>query len=196
MPVEEGREGLERLLEASELLFTERGYSAVKLKHIAERIGVKESSIYYHFPKGKEELYIAAMQRSFMRHREGIAQAIENAGEEWVEQLRSVCYWLVSQPPIDVMRMSKSDFPAIDTQSAFELEETIYESVNLPIRLILEQADKQGKAEIADADLIAGMFVGMAGSIHIIKEAWNKRSRVEMVDVLLDSWVRGLRAPT
>jgi len=193
MPALESGHGLERLLDAAESHFIERGYSAVKLKHIADQIGVKESSIYYHFPKGKEALFVAVMKRTFLRHREGINEAIGDSGDDWVDQLRAVCHWLVSQPAIDVMRMNKSDLPAIDAGSAFELEEEIYESVNLPIRLILERAVGQGKAQVADTDLIAGVFVSMVSSIDIIKGAWNPKSKIEMVDLLLESWVQGLR---
>ncbi|MDX2074856.1 MAG: TetR/AcrR family transcriptional regulator [bacterium] len=193
MPEEKVGQGLERLLYAAEALFMERGYSAVKLKHIAEQIGVKESSIYYHFPKGKESLFIAVMNRNFARHNEGIKNAIMSAPDDWVSQLRAVGYWLVSQPAIDVMRMSKSDLPSIDAQASFELEEGIYEAVNLPIRHILERANEEGKATIPDCDLVAGIFVGMVSSIDVIKGAWNPKSKVEMVDILIDTWVNGLR---
>lgn len=192
MPEEKSGTGLERLLHVSEMLFMERGYSAVKLKHIAQELGVKESSIYYHFPQGKESLFIAVMNRNFARHQEGIRQAILDGGDDWIAQLRSVGHWLISQPPIDVMRMSKSDLPAIDSGASFELEEGIYEAVNAPIRQILERASEQGKANIPDCDLVAGIFVGMVSSIDVIKGSWNPKSKSEMVNILIDTWVNGL----
>lgn len=192
MPTDDHKDGLERLLDAAETLFMERGYSAIKLKHIAERVGVKESSIYYHFPKGKEALFVAVMQRNFGRHQHGIQKAIDEAGEDWVAQLRGVAYWLASQPPMDVMRMSKSDLPAIDPTVAFDLEERIYAAVNLPIRQILERADAEGKAHVPDCDLIAGIFIGMVSSIDVIKAGWNDKSKTEMIDVLIHTWVHGL----
>ncbi|MCU0480745.1 MAG: TetR/AcrR family transcriptional regulator [Anaerolineae bacterium] len=192
MPEEKSGYGLERLLHVAETLFMERGYSAVKLRHIAQELGIKESSIYYHFPQGKESLFIAVMNRNFARHHAGIKQAIGDAGEDWVAQLRAVGHWLISQPPIDVMRMSKSDLPSIDSVASFELEEGIYEAVNAPIRQILERANLQGKANIPDCDLVAGIFVGMVSSIDVIKGAWNPKSKMEMVDILIDTWVNGL----
>jgi len=183
----------ERVLDAAEALFIASGYATIKLKHIAERLEVKESSIYYHFPKGKEELFVAVMHRTFNRHRVGIAQAIHAAGEDWVAQLRAVCHWLISQPALDVMRMSKSDLPAIDPLVAYELEEEVYVALNLPIREILERAHESGKAVVPDADLIAGMVIGMVGAIDIIKGTWNPKTKTEMVDILLESWVNGLR---
>lgn len=183
----------ERLLDSAEALFIESGFAAIKLKHIAERLKVRESAIYYHFPKGKEALFIAVMHRTLNRHRHGIDHAISDAGADWVAQLRAVCHWLVDQPALDVMRMSRSDLPAIDPAAAYELEEVLYTALNLPIRAILERAVEHGAARIADTDLIAGMFIGMVGAIDIIKVEWNPKSKREMVDVLLDSWINGLR---
>jgi AcrR family transcriptional regulator len=192
MPADEQRQGLERLLDTAENLFIEKGYSAIKLKHIAEKMGVRESSIYYHFPKGKEALFVAVMKRTFARHQHGIQEALRQSSDDWVAQLLAIATWLLSQPPLDVMRMSASDLPAIDAQVATEIEETIYESVNLPIRHILENAVAQNRAQIADCDLIAGVFVSMIASLDVIKGDWNPRSKTEMAEILIHSWVQGL----
>ena len=183
----------ERMLDAAETLFIDSGFSAIKLKHIAERLGVKESSIYYHFPKGKEELFIAVMHRTLNRHRKGIEAAISTTHGDWIAQLRAVCHWLISQPAMDVMRMNKSDLPAIDSAAALDIENAIYEAVNLPIRQILEDAAQGGQAVVPDADLIAGMFISLVGTVDLIKPAWNPRPKKEMMDILFDSWMTGLQ---
>jgi AcrR family transcriptional regulator len=193
MPSQEPKPGLERLLEAAEALFIEQGYSAVKLKHIAEQIEVKESAIYYHFPKGKEALFIAVMQRNFARHQVGIQAALQQAGMDWIAQLRAIGYWLVSQPALDVLRMSKADLPAIDAVAAAQMEETIYTAIHLPIRQVLDHAVQRGLANVADTDLVAGVLIGMIAALELIKPAWNPKSKIEMVDILLDSWINGLR---
>lgn len=186
-------ESRERMLDAAETLFMARGYAAIKLKHIAERLGVKESSIYYHFPKGKEELFIAVMHRNLDRHQAGIAQAIAGAGADWIAQLRTVCHWLVSQPAIDVMRMNKSDLPALDPAAATAIEDAIYQAIHVPLLHILNQAHQSGDAVIRDAELIAGMFVSMTAAVDVIKNEWNPKTKVEMIDTLLESWINGLR---
>jgi TetR/AcrR family transcriptional regulator, cholesterol catabolism regulator len=193
MVEEEINEARERVLEAAESLFMERGYSAIKLKHISAKLGIKESSLYYHFPGGKETMYVEVMHRNLRRHREGIEHAIEQAGNNWVKQLRAVAYWLLSQTPVDVMRMHHSDLPTINAQAATELEDASYEALNLPIKRILERAVESGEAAVADADLLAGIFISMISAVHVIKPAWNPRTKHEMADILVDSWVNGLR---
>lgn len=193
MAEEEINEARERVLDAAEGLFMERGYAAIKLKHISAKLGIKESSLYYHFPGGKETMYIEVMHRNLRRHQEGIERAIQQAGDAWVEQLQAVAYWLLSQSPLDVMRMHNSDLPAIDTKSATELEDASYVALNLPIKQILERAVESGEAAATDNDLLAGIFISMISAVHVIKPAWNPRTKHEMADVLVDTWVNGLR---
>jgi TetR/AcrR family transcriptional regulator, cholesterol catabolism regulator len=183
----------ERLLNAAESLFISGGFAAVKLKHIAQRLGVKESAIYYHCPKGKEDLFVAVMHRTIERHRNGIADAIAGAGDDWVSQLRAVGHWLVSQPAIDVLRMSNSDLPSLESDVAQHLEDSIYVAINLPIKEILDRAHQSGDAVVDDADLMAGLFVGITAAMDAIKPEWNSKNKHEMVNSVVATLVNGLR---
>jgi len=52
----------ERILDAAEDLFAERGYSATSLGDVADRVGIRSPSLYNHF-RNKEALYRAVMER-------------------------------------------------------------------------------------------------------------------------------------
>lgn len=52
----------ERILDAAEDLFAERGYSATSLGDVADRVGIRSPSLYNHF-RNKEALYTAVMER-------------------------------------------------------------------------------------------------------------------------------------
>lgn len=65
----------DRLLDAAEALFAERGYDAVGIREIAERAGVNLSGIKYHFGS-KRGLYLASVQRTVDRRGSGRAWAI------------------------------------------------------------------------------------------------------------------------
>lgn len=52
----------DRLLEAAEALFSERGYHAVSMRHIAERAHVNLAAANYHFGS-KERLFVEALSR-------------------------------------------------------------------------------------------------------------------------------------
>ncbi len=48
-------------------LFATAGYSGVSMRQIAQTVGVKAASLYYHFPD-KQSLYIAALSQAFSKH--------------------------------------------------------------------------------------------------------------------------------
>ena len=49
----EVRDSTQRVLDVAERLFMDRGYSAITLRDIADELGMKQASLYYHFPGGK-----------------------------------------------------------------------------------------------------------------------------------------------
>ena len=52
----------DRILDAAEDLFAEKGYSATSLGDVADRVGIRSPSLYNHF-RNKEALYEAVLQR-------------------------------------------------------------------------------------------------------------------------------------
>ncbi|SHJ54012.1 TetR/AcrR family transcriptional regulator [Parasporobacterium paucivorans] len=51
----------EKILEAACRLFETKGYNATGLNEILKESGAPKGSLYYHFPNGKEELALAAI---------------------------------------------------------------------------------------------------------------------------------------
>lgn len=52
----------DRILNAAEDIFAEKGYSATSLGDVADRVGIRSPSLYNHF-KNKEALYEAVLER-------------------------------------------------------------------------------------------------------------------------------------
>jgi AcrR family transcriptional regulator len=52
----------ERVLDAAEDLFAEKGYEATSLGDVADKVGIRSPSLYNHF-RNKEALYVAVMER-------------------------------------------------------------------------------------------------------------------------------------
>lgn len=65
---------IQEILTAAAELFGERGYDAVSLEDVAERLDVTKGSLYYYF-SGKDELCMAA---------------IETLGNEWTTRLQAL----------------------------------------------------------------------------------------------------------
>jgi TetR/AcrR family transcriptional regulator, transcriptional repressor for nem operon len=65
----------ERILDVAEELIREKGYNGFSFQDIAERIGIKKGSLYYHFP-AKADLGNAVLDR-YRRHMSEAAIAID-----------------------------------------------------------------------------------------------------------------------
>src|SRR6266702_7798942 len=60
-----------QILTAAKELFFAKGYKGVSMKEIADAVQVTSAALYYHFPKGKEDLFTKMIQTLFLE--EGVA---------------------------------------------------------------------------------------------------------------------------
>src|SRR5258708_3696173 len=60
-----------QILTAAKDLFLAKGYKGVSMKEIADAVQVTSAALYYHFPKGKEDLFTKMIQTLFLE--EGVA---------------------------------------------------------------------------------------------------------------------------
>ena len=61
-----------QILTKATKLFLAKGYKGVSMKEIAEAVDVTSAALYYHFPKGKEDLFTTMVQTVFVD--EGVAE--------------------------------------------------------------------------------------------------------------------------
>lgn len=70
----------EKMLTASSRLFTEQGFEATGLLQIIEESGTPRGSIYFHFPGGKEQLGVEAVELSTLGTVAAVTKAIQRGG--------------------------------------------------------------------------------------------------------------------
>jgi TetR/AcrR family transcriptional regulator, cholesterol catabolism regulator len=162
----ETSESREQLLRVAETLFSERGYTAVTLKDIAERLGVRQAALYYHVPQGKEQLFVEVMRRNFQRHRAGIEAAIASAPPHVAAQLTAIALWLVGQPPLGLARLARSDLPALSPEHAKELANLGQEALIGPLERLLATAYARGETRLLDGSVTAAVFLSMVDAVH------------------------------
>lgn len=54
----------EQVLDAAAYLFVDQGFAKTSTREIAERVGIRQASIYYHFPNGKDDILIEVVGAS------------------------------------------------------------------------------------------------------------------------------------
>jgi AcrR family transcriptional regulator len=186
-------EARERVLVAAEQLFAEKGYGPVTLRQIGARAGLNHSSLYHHVPGGKEDLFVEVMERIYERHRAGLNAALQEAQPELRAQLYAVADWLLSQPPMDLVRLEYVDMPELVPASVHQLSEGAYLALQMPVIQALTAAQARGEIAQDDFDLISGGVIGMIQSLFAVSEQVAGKSRRAMAHRLIDLLLDGLR---
>ncbi|MCM8745036.1 TetR/AcrR family transcriptional regulator [Thermomicrobium sp. CFH 73360] len=182
----------ERVQAAAERLFAERGYKAVTLRDIAQELGIRQASLYYHFPGGKEELYVTVTERGLQAHREGLEQAITAAGASLEEGLRAVLLWLAGHAPVDLARMLLADFPAISEEHRKRLTDLALDCLVRPIESMLQAARQRGEGRDVDTRFAALAILSTAEAMHAQARLTNAEP-TELVNSALPLLLSGLR---
>jgi AcrR family transcriptional regulator len=186
----ESSEARERVLRYAEQIFGERGYAAVTLRDIAAGLGMRQASLYHHVPGGKEALYVEVTERTLRRHHQGLERALADGGGVRA-QLRAAARWLLSQPPMNLSRMVRSDLPGIAQAHADRLIATSYETLFAPLEGTLRRAEGRGEIRAHNPILLAAAFVALVEGLW---DAYGGRTSeqqrddlaTELIDVLLD----------
>lgn len=55
----------QQILTAAQALFLAKGFKSVSMNEIADQVQITHAALYYHFPKGKEELFTRMIQALF-----------------------------------------------------------------------------------------------------------------------------------
>ncbi|MBO3457175.1 TetR/AcrR family transcriptional regulator [Aetokthonos hydrillicola Thurmond2011] len=181
----------ERLLDTAERLFSERGYTAVTLRDIGTELGISHASLYYHVPGGKEELFVEVTERSLARHRVGLFKAISQAKPILQEQLRAAARWFLSQPPVDLSRLSRLDLPALNQVQAERLTKVAYESILQPIEQIFVTASEHQHYRVVYPILLASSFIQIIGTIHDA-DRYTTTPVKDMADEMIAVLLRGI----
>ncbi|GHO90060.1 hypothetical protein KSF_001080 [Reticulibacter mediterranei] len=187
---EEGISNARRqVLSAAERLFSERGYAAVTMRDIAEELGIRQASLYYHVPQGKEQLFVEVIQESLQRHRKGIEEVLAHSEPDLASQLRALAFWLLSQPPVDFTRFLRSDLPALEKEHADRLLSLATKALIAPIKEVIVAAYRRGEIRLVDERVIATSFLALIDSIHALDNYAHAPGDVvarDIIDVLLD----------
>lgn len=181
-----------RILDSAELLFAAKGFDSVTLRDIASPLGLSHASLYYHFPAGKQELFAEVMERNIRRHGDGLSAAMQREGESLRLKLRGSARWLLSQPPMDLIRMAQADLKALEPDAALRLMDLVYELILCRLQRTIEDARTLGEVGDCDAGLVAGGLLGMVESLHAVPVAIVGRDRFEMACYLIDIVLKGI----
>jgi TetR/AcrR family transcriptional regulator, cholesterol catabolism regulator len=193
MLIEQTRSARTRILDAAEELFSELGYKSVKLRDVARVVGIRQASLYHHFPEGKEKLFVEVTERALERHREGLLDAIQSAPVDLEAQLRAIARWLLNQPPVDLARMVRSDMIEINEEDRRRLTMAALRSLLVPIEDVFGAGIKrEGLNRVEHNRLLASSFLSITEAIQVSTRFAHRPAEV-MADEMIGVIMNGLR---
>jgi AcrR family transcriptional regulator len=102
----------QKIVRAATRLFAEQGYDGTSTFQIAQKAGVTEPLIYYHF-KGKDELFNNILENSFKEYFAGLESLKRDPGNQFdrIEEIIDFHFRFLKEMP-DETYMGVSVFPA------------------------------------------------------------------------------------
>jgi AcrR family transcriptional regulator len=185
----------ERVLNAAETLFQERGYDAVSLNDLAQALGLRKASLYHYAPGGKEMLYVEVMERSLGRYRAGLEAAVRHENLSFVERLRGAARWLLTQPSLHYGRMMQSDMAAVSRENALRLTRATYQALLAPLETLFAPEMERRLGSSNRVQYLAGAFLAVIESIHDLPEAFGGTAKPEMADFVIEMLFRNFGLP-
>lgn len=170
----------------------EKGYASITLRDIAEALNIRQASLYYHFPAGKEQLYVEVVTRVFERHRIGLEKATLAAPPELRAALLAAAAWLGSQPSVNFLGMMHSDLPALSQSGAQVVSRTAYTAMFGPLRAAFADAHARGEVAVQNPDLMAGFFIALMDGITFSLTQQNHLPRAALVAEAVDLMLYGV----
>jgi AcrR family transcriptional regulator len=185
----------ERVLAVAEAHFVARGFQSVTLKDVADDLGIKQASLYYHVPGGKEDLYVEVMLRCLERHQTALSAVGAGEPVDLTSRLVRMATWAISQPPMNIARVMVSDLPALAPRHRRLVEDAIVRCLLAPVEEVLRDAAARGVVLRHGVRASAGAFWAMVQSIpgvSLTRDAPPAEALVaQSIDLLLHGMLGG-----
>ena len=180
----------ERAIEQADRLLTQGGYAAMSLEAVAQAIGIRKPSLYHHFPRGKDELFIAVVERRTVLDGMLLARAIEGLPDTFA-RLRAIAVHFneVAQTrPYHALIDMAAHLPE---QHRDLVRRLIEARVMAPVRDVFAAGVASGDLRHCDPELAALGFVMLMASMGKVGKADPRRAALP--DFIVDVFADGLR---
>ena len=189
-------------MDAAEARLAEVGYLGVSLEEVAGRIGVSKPALYYHFPGGKEQLFVEVAHRALKQHREGLERELASAGPTGEDKLRAAARWLMAdRDPAQPVGELRDVAKFVHERHQAGLAESFSHALYGPIRREISSAISSGEFRDNDPDFLTWSFLGLASGLMEVEHTPSGSpipripgTAARISDRMVDLFVRGVRA--
>lgn len=180
-----------QIIEVAEKMFFSNGYKATSLQDISDSMQIKPASLYYHFPGGKEEIYVEVLRNRLSKYREQVDR-MKNECKDLEAFLKSFAHWFIQQPPMNMSLISQMDMPHLTPLAKQTVMQLVSTSIFVPLRETLNQSSQS----IKDFDLnrLVGIYISLLnGMSFAVKQGYTSPDHI--VDDFIEMMMRGILKP-
>ena len=145
-----------KIVSLAEKLFFANGYNNVTLREICDGVKIRPASLYYHFPGGKEELYIEVVVLRVNQFKDAVYRFSKECST-LKEVLEKFGYWYIDQPPMNMMLIAQIDMPFLSAKGKRTIKTLVREAVFVPLSQVFEDYSDDLKSK-EDKFLLVGAF--------------------------------------
>ncbi len=185
---ERGRRTRNKLLEAAEIEFGEKGFHEAGISGITYRAGVALGTFYTYF-ESKEQIFRALVRYMTRRTREWISQRVSGSPDRLTTERRGI------EAYIEFARQHKSIYRII-TEAEFVAPKEYrdhYEGFSRGYQINLERAAQNGEIRAGDFEIWSWSIMGTIIFLGMRYADWDdSRPASEIADVVIDLIARGI----
>lgn len=162
------------------------------LEDVARAAGIRKPSLYYHFPEGKEQLFVAVQERMFGRIGDQLREVIEATPGPLEDRLNRAAEWFFARPPMFILSMIHHDMPAMSDHNRKRLTAISYGSIMEPLVDAVRHAVESGEIRPVEPHIVAGGFLSLLEGNTIAARAGFGTELAAMMRSSIDVLVHGL----
>ena len=185
---ERGRKTRDKLLEAAEVEFGEKGFHEAGISGITYRAGVALGTFYTYF-ESKEEIFRALVRYMSRRTREWVSQSVAGSPDRLTTERRGI------EAYIEFARQHKGIYRII-TEAEFVAPEEYrkhYEGFSRGYQVNLERAAQNGEIRAGDFETWSWSIMGTIIFLGMRYAEWDdSRPASEIAEVVIDLIARGI----
>jgi AcrR family transcriptional regulator len=174
----------QQILTAAQERFLAKGYKGVSMKEIADAVQVMPSALYYHFPKGKEDLFTQMIQALFAR---GVTAdqgqqtfTTQNLREQMLRLTTDLLTLPLDQLPL-LLRDAKEHLKGPENQ---QVVLSLHEQLKQRIMSLFQVAREAGEMRTdMPVDVLVRVYLG---ALKEAKSSKRPQEASQLVAVLLD----------
>ena len=171
-----------RVIRYAQQEFLYHGYKNASLTRIAALSEIKPASIYHHFPRGKEEIYLSSQQAELTKYRTILHQLLSTTIqlEDYLLQFAS---WYFEQPPMNMQIITQMDMKALSKKGQGYLNQRLADYVFDPLTQGIQHFHNEFKPGIHTQRFV-GVFFSLLTSVASAIQSGYDRGEAALSDSL------------